>query len=74
MFLDSFPLHEQDIRPTRPVREPVIVETGKSRSAWPFIVADKGFGVSQLSRDPMAGMPVASPSAFSISDPSSFVT
>jgi hypothetical protein len=38
MFLDSFPMHEPEVRAHRPLRE-TAVEAGKSRSAWPFIVA-----------------------------------
>jgi len=65
MFLDFFPMHEQDIRPTRPVREPA-VETAKSRSAWPFIVNGKGDSISDLRAAPE--------SAFAGPDTSSFVT
>lgn len=73
MFLDSFPLHVPENRATRPVRE-TTVETGKSRSAWPFIVAGSGFGVSHPALDAQQGMPSVSVSAFSAPDPGSFVT
>jgi hypothetical protein len=43
MFLDSFPLQTPENRAVRPLREPAPVEAAKSRSAWPFIVADKDF-------------------------------
>jgi hypothetical protein len=74
MFLDSFPLHEQDSRPSRSVRESVAPETGKSRSTWPFIVADKGFNVQPASPDSLAGMPPVPAFAFSTPDTGSFVT
>jgi hypothetical protein len=73
MFLDSFPLHEPEIRATRPARE-IAMETGKSRSAWPFIVTGNGFGVSHAARDSRGGMPSMSASAFPAADFSSFVT
>ena len=47
MFLDSFPMQMRmpENRVARPLREPTVVDTGKSRSVWPFIVSDKGFAV-----------------------------
>jgi hypothetical protein len=45
MFLDSFPLQTPENRAVRPLREPAPVEAAKSRSAWPFIVAYRGFAV-----------------------------
>lgn len=73
MFLDSFPLHEPEIRATRPARE-TTVETGKSRSAWPFIVAGSGSGVSYATLGSQEGMPPVTASAFHAPDASSFVT
>ena len=66
MFLDSFPMQMQmpENRVVRPLREPAPVDAGKSRSAWPFIVADKGFGVPNPPQAPVAPLTV----------PSSFVT
>jgi hypothetical protein len=34
------------------------METAKSRSAWPFIVAGNGFGMARAVRDQHKGMPV----------------
>jgi hypothetical protein len=69
MFLDSFPMQMQmpekpDNRAVRPLREPVAVDAGKSRSAWPFIVTDKGSGISHTPQAPV----------FTLAAPSSFVT
>jgi hypothetical protein len=72
MFLDSFPLHEPEVRPVRPLREPAM-ETAKSRSAWPFIVAGNGFGMVSAVRDQHKSMPSVPTSAFSACG-SSFVT
>jgi hypothetical protein len=73
MFLDSFPMHEPEVRTARPARE-TPVETGKSRSAWPFIVGANGFGVSHASRNARDGMLSMPASAFPAPDSSSFVT
>ncbi len=64
MFLDSFPMQMQmpDNRAARPLREPAAVDAGKSRSAWPFIVTDKGFGMPNIPQAPMA--PLSAPSSF----------
>ncbi len=66
MFLDSFPMQLQmpENRAVRPLREPAPVDAGKSRSAWPFIVTDRGFGAAHTPEAP----------ASSLAAPSSFVT
>jgi hypothetical protein len=70
MFLDSFPLQTPENRTVRLPREPAAAETGKSRSAWPFIVADTGFVVPRAheTTDALALPAPAFPAA------SSFVT
>jgi hypothetical protein len=70
MFLDSFPLQMPENRTVRPLREPAPVEGAKSRSAWPFIVADKGFVVPHAPET--TGAAALPASAFPVS--SSFVT
>jgi hypothetical protein len=64
MFLDSFPMQMQmpENRAVRPLREPAAVDAGKSRSAWPFIVSDKGSGVPDIPQAPVA--PFMAPSTF----------
>lgn len=54
MFLDSFPMQMQvpENRASRPLREPAAVDAGKSRSAWPFIVTDRGFGAAHTPQAP----------------------
>jgi hypothetical protein len=73
MFLDSFPLHEPEARTTRPARE-TSVETVKSRSAWPFIVAGNDFGVARVARDSLEGLRPVPASASQVTGASSFVT
>jgi hypothetical protein len=73
MFLDSFPMHEPEVRAHRPLRE-TAVETGKSRSAWPFIVAGADFGASRAARESLKGLSVVPASAFHATGTSSFVT
>lgn len=64
MFLDSFPMQLQmpENRAARPQREPAAVDAGKSRSAWPFVVADKGLEMPQAPQAPTS--PFADPSSF----------
>lgn len=73
MFLDIFPMHGPETRPARPAREPA-VETAKSRSAWPFIVAGKGTHEARAAWDSMADMRPAPASALAAPGTSSFVT
>lgn len=78
MFLDIFPMHEPETRTARrPVREP-LTETGKSRSAWPFIVTGNRFGIAHAagdSRESLPSVPVAVfPASCANGGASSFVT